>query len=237
MSAGRPTADLVSELAGGLEPVRPIPALRWQMASLAVAWFVTALLVAAWQGLHPQSVLDRGVSSVGIAIGLALLAVSALGAALAARIPGRENAALLALSGGVLSLGLLLAVWIGLIGTSVGAIFHLSEDLRCVGHASLFSAPSGLVAGFLAARGVAWRPVETGFAIAFGAAAAGALLTHLSCLSHDAWHWLFGHAVGPLLIGVVAGALLAWWFQRGRAAAATEIQPATPPKPDATEQG
>ena len=222
MSAGRPTADLVSELADGLEPVRPIPALRWQLASLAVAWFLTALVVAAWQGLHPAAVLDRGVSSAGIAIGLVLLAGSALATALATRIPGREPAVLIAMGGGVLSLGLLLAVWIGLIGTSAGAIFHAAEDLRCVGHASLFSAPSGLVAGFLAARGVAWRPVTTGFTLALGAAAGGALLTHLSCQSSDPWHWLFGHAVGPLAIGVVGGALLAWWFGR-RPLAAGEI--------------
>ncbi len=215
----RSTADLVAELTGGLAPVRPLPALRWQVVSLAVAWCLTGLVVAAWQGLHPAAVLDRGVSSTGIAIGLALLAGSALAAALATRIPGRERALLMAAGGGVLSLGLLLAVWIGMIGTTVGAIFHAAEDLRCVGHASLFSAPSGLVAGFLAARGVAWRPVTSGLTLALGAAAAGALLTHLSCQSEDAWHWLFGHAIGPLAIGVLVGALLAWWFERSRLAA------------------
>lgn len=216
MSARRRTSDLVADLVGALEPVRPLPALRWQMAILAGAWVVTALVVAAWQGLHPGLVLDRGTSSAGIAVGLALLAISALVAAIATRIPGRERAVKVAVGGGVLSLGLLLAVWIGMIGTSVGSIFHAGEDLRCVGHASLFSAPSGLVAGFLAARGVAWRPVATGFTLALGAAAAGALLTHLSCRSEDAWHWLFGHTVGPLLIGVAAGALLAWGFGRKR---------------------
>jgi MFS family permease len=220
MNAGRPTADLVADLVGALEPVRPLPALRWQIASLAGTWFVTALAVAAWHGLHPAAVLDRGVSSTGIATGLALLAGSALAAALATRIPGRERALRTAVGGAVLSLGLLLAVWIGLIGTSIGTIFHAAEDLRCVGHASLFSAPSGLVAGFLAARGIAWRPVASGFSLAIGAAAAGALLTHLSCLSDSTWHWLFGHAVGPLLVGVVAGSLLAWGFGRAQAAAA-----------------
>ncbi len=219
MSASRPTAELVSELADGLAPVRPLPALRWQLASLSAAWVLTALVVAAWQGLHPAAVLDRGVSSAGIAIGLALLAGSALAATLATRIPGREAAVRIAIGGGALSLGLLLAVWIGLIGTSAGRIFHAAEDLRCVGHASLFSAPSGLVAGFLAARGVAWRPVTTGFTLALGAAATGAALTHLSCQSSDPWHWLFGHAAGPLVIGVVAGALLALWFGRRTRAA------------------
>lgn len=214
MSASRPTADLVAELVETMEPVRPIPALRWQMAALAGCWIVTGLAVAAWLGLHPAAALDRGVASTGIAVGLALLAASGLTAAVATRIPGRERAVAAAAVGVVLSLGLLLAVWIGMIGTSIGAIFHASEDLRCVGHASLFSAPSGLIAGFLAARGAAWRPVATGFTIALGAAAAGALLTHLSCASDSAWHWLFGHAVGPLLIGVVAGTGLAWWFGR-----------------------
>lgn len=57
-----------------------------------------------------------------------------------------------------------------------------------------------------------WRPVASGFLLAVGAAAGGALLTHLSCVSDSARHWLFGHTVGPLLIGVIAGALLAWWF-------------------------
>ncbi len=214
MRASRPTAELVSELADGLAPVRPLPALRWQLASLSVAWMLTAVVVAAWQGLHPAAVFDRGVPSAGIGIGLALLAGSALAAALATRIPGREAAVLVALGGGVLSLGLLLAVWIGLIGTSAGTVFHAAEDLRCVGHASLFSAPSGLVAGFLAARGVPWRPITTGFTLALGAAASGAVLTHSSCQSGDPWHWVFGHAAGPLVIGVVVGAVLAWWFGR-----------------------
>lgn len=222
MSPPPSTEQLVAELVDALEPVRPLPALRWQLAGLAAAWLVTAAAVAAWQGLHPALVLGRSAASAGVAAGMALLAISGLAFALAVRIPGRERAAAVAAAGGVLSLGMLLAVWLGVAGTSLAIAFRPAEDLRCLASASLFSLPPGVLAGMLAMRAVAWRPVATGFALALGACGGGALLTHLACLSDEPWHWLFGHSLGPMLVGVAAGAGLCRLLarQRQRAAAA-----------------
>ena len=216
MTPPRSTEQLVAELVDALEPVRPLPALRWQLLALAGAWLATGFGVALWQGLHPAAVLGRGAASAGVAAGLALLALAGLAGALAARIPGRERLVAVAAAGGILSLGVLLAVWIGLLGTSLAISFRPADDLRCLASASLFSLPAGVLAGVLAMRAVAWRPVVTAFSLAIGACAGGALLAHLACLSDEPWHWLFGHAVGPMLVGVTAGAGLCWLLERQR---------------------
>ena len=56
MSPPRSTERLVAELVDALEPVRPLPALRWQLAALAGAWLFTAAGVAAWRLLRSACV-------------------------------------------------------------------------------------------------------------------------------------------------------------------------------------
>ena len=77
----------------------------------------------------------------------------------------------------------------------------------------------------LAVRAVAWRPLATGFALALGACAGGALLAHLACLSDEPWHWLFAHALGPMVVGVAIGAALCRLLERQRRRAAAAAEP------------
>jgi hypothetical protein len=211
----RSTEEVVAQLVDGVEPVRRIAAMRWQLLRVAGIWTATAALAAFWIGIHPLAVFERGARSAGIEIALLSIGFAGLTIALAARIPGRERLAIGASAGIALGLGIIGAAAAGLSGLDARSGFRC-QCIGCGGRSLLLAIPTGLLAMRLALQGAGWRPALTGFGIAIGAVALGALLVHVSCPSPDPWHWLLAHVRLPLLAGIPIGTLAAWAF--GRAA-------------------
>lgn len=222
MSARRTTEDLVARLAEDLEPVRPAAPLHRQVLAVAAIWVASAAIVAAWPGLHPLDVLERGRVSATLLGVLALVGFAGLTLGLACRIPGRERVALAAARGAAVGAGVALAGGLVLPG-SIAEVRPFAQCFDCVGRSLLLAVPSGVLATFLAFRGAPWRPRAAGLGLAIGAVSLGALLVHLSCPSPSAWHWLIAHVFIPLSAGVLVGLLVAWVLQRldGRSRLAT----------------
>lgn len=212
-SAARSTEEIVARLVDGIEPVRRVSAIRWQVVRVAAIWVATAALAALWMGMHPLATLERGGISAGIAAVLALVGFAGLTLGLALRIPGRERLAGVAAGGVALGLGTVGAIAFALPG-SVADAGSLAQCMDCTGRAVLLAIPSGLIAMAVALRGAGWRPALTGLALATGATSLGALVVHLSCQSQNPWHWLIAHALLPVVMGIPIGILAAWVFDR-----------------------
>jgi hypothetical protein len=213
VTASRSTEELLARLAEDLEPVRPLAPLHRQVLGVAAIWAVSAALVAAWLGLHPLGVLERGGVSATFAWVLALVGFAGLTLGLACRIPGRERLALAAAGGVAVGVVVVLAVALVLPG-SIAEAGPLAQCVDCVGRSLALAVPSGLLAMVLAVRGAPWRARAAGLGLAIGAISLGALLVHLSCPSPSPWHWLVAHALVPLAAGVPLGLLAAWVLHR-----------------------
>jgi Negative regulator of sigma F len=213
MDSHRSTEEIVARLVDGIEPVRPVPAVRWQVMRVAAVWVATAALVAVWMGMHPLAILQRSGVSAGIALALALVGFAGLTLGLALRIPGRERLAGWAAVGIAGGLGTVALIGLLLPG-SVADAGSLAECMNCTAHSLLLAIPSGLIAMAVALRGAGWRPALTGLGLASGATSLGALLVHTSCPSESPWHWLVAHALLPVLAGIPIGMLAAWVFDR-----------------------
>lgn len=213
MSMSRSTEELVARLVEDLEPVRAVAPLHRQVLGVAAIWAVSAAGVAAWLGLHPLAVLERGQISTTFTWVLALVGFSGLTLGLACRIPGRERFALAAARG--VALGVIVVVAVGLVlPGSLADAGTVAQCLDCIGRSLFLAVPSGLLAMVLALRAAPWRPRVAGLGLAIGAVSLGALLVHLSCPSPSPWHWLVAHALVPLVSGVPVGLLVAWVLHR-----------------------
>ncbi len=213
MDPHRSTEEIVARLVDRIEPVRPVPAVRWQVLRVAAVWVATAALVAAWMGMHPLAILQRSGASAGIAVALALVGFAGLTLGLAIRIPGRERLAAWAAGGIAGGLGIVVLIGLLLPGSLADA-GSIAQCMDCTAHSLLLAIPSALVATGVALRGAGWRPALTGLGLALGATSLGALLVHTSCASQSPWHWLIAHALLPVLAGIPIGILAAWVFDR-----------------------
>jgi hypothetical protein len=203
-----PSPPLIRQLVQGLEPVRPIPRLRWLVAG-ALAAFAAGL---ALQGLLGGP-LPGGVAGVAwgapahllVLTGLLLASGGCIVAALAGAVPGREAAA----RGGrrVALAGALLASAAGL-GALLGAgaseqTFALRPSLWCAGRSGLLGLTPALFLCAFLARAVAHRPfLGAGFACV-GAVVLGVAAVHASCPDGGALHVLVGHGVSPFALALV----------------------------------
>ncbi|MEZ4333349.1 MAG: NrsF family protein [Myxococcota bacterium] len=197
--------DRIEALVQELEPVRPIPRLRTLLA-LALALVplaVVAHFVFGGPGLRgPVGAAERPVF-VGLLVGLLLVAGGALAAAFARAVPGREAAGRrggkLAVAGGALAL-LASGVGVGLVGRGeVG----LAECIGCIRHAvGLGVLPFAVVIGFVL-RAFADRFGPAILLGVIGGVALGAAAVHLTCGSDQPMHWLLGHALGPVVLGLI----------------------------------
>ncbi len=208
MSAHRSTEEVVARLVDAIEPVRPVPTVRWQVMRVAKVWVATAAIVALWLGIHPLAVFERAGSSASVAAALALVGFAGLTLGLAIRIPGRERLAGAGALGIAMGVGILAVLGLLLPGF-LGDAGALRECMDCARRSLLLAIPSGLIALALALRGAGWRPTITGIGLVIGATSLGALLVHMSCQSLDPWHWLIAHALLPVLAGLTVGVVVA----------------------------
>ena len=203
-----PTDALIAELGRGLRPVRPIPRLR---VVLAIA-VLLASVGAIWRfsQVAPRAdlagLLGGSASFAAIAAGLALLAAGAALLVAGSSVPGRERVAAvgraLSVAGGALAL--LVAPLCVLLAAHDPARLPAESDVGCL----IGSVLVGLVPAVWLAVFTRWAaPPRRALAGAVGMAAgvaAGALAIHASCPAVEAWHWVFGHAVAPLLAALLA---------------------------------
>lgn len=210
------TEERIRELTRGLEPVRPIPAIRSVLAA-AVALGLVAL-AAHWllggPGLRPGGDAVSGPPYVATLAGLAAVALGALGAALAVAVPGRERAAHLGIR--VAASGLALALAGGLWGVAAGAPVQAGAELDrclwCMGRALALGVVPVLLACAFIVYGAVQRPGLGAVLALAGGVALGAAGVHTTCPSDSPSHWLLAHSFAPvaalLVLGAPVGALL-----------------------------
>lgn len=208
----RSAEEQIRELAQDLAPVRPIPPLRGALTA-AVALGLVAL--AAHRLLGGPDLRHAGsavwsLPYLGTLAGLSLMALGALGAALAASVPGREAAARLGTR--VAVAGVLLAVAGGLWGLAGGVAGGASfaDCLSCAGRAvALGAAPVLLACAFAVYAAVRRSGPRTALAVA-GGVALGAAAVHVTCPSDSPLHWLLAHTLAPVMaVGVLTAPVAA----------------------------
>ena len=199
-----PTHELVDRLADELEPVRPLPPLRWVIAAGAVLWAVVAAVGVAYLG--PRSDLARHwLGGPGVSAVFAALAFAGAGgsvAALALGLPGRE--AVVRLAAAVAVAGMALAAGLGTVLFWKSPALHapLSADLHCLAVSGVLGALPALAVVLFAGRAAPFRPLVIAVAAAAGAASLGSVVSQAACPMPDLGHLLVGHLLAPVA-GVV----------------------------------
>lgn len=214
----RRTESLLNELPRDLEPVKPIPRLR-TLVLVALAAFALALAADGLLG-HPLPVLADGVAwadpgFLAVLAGLLLTSAGAIVAALAAAVPGREQAAR-AGSGAAaagFAVAAVAAVW-GVLQSGGEAGGGLFPGVQCASRASLLGVVPAIVLCAFLALACERRPLLGAGAAAVGALALGAAAVHASCVQGDALHVLLGHWLTPLAVALVLAAPLSLVVRR-----------------------
>ncbi len=216
------TQALIAALARDAQPVRPVAALRWQIACVAaVAAGVTGIAIAGL-GLRPlgHPLLASSSPFLWIAIGLGVAGVAGVSSAFAFARPGREAA-------GWVSLGISMSALVtaGLVGARLVAgsaaasepIWSGRTEIPCIFGSLLFARPVAFFATRLAARAAPLRFGLTARVTAGGASARGTFAAHLICRTPGEWHVVVTHAVEPILGAILLAlplyALLRRWHR------------------------
>lgn len=202
------TSELVERLSQELRPVRRIPRLRQAAGGVALLWLGVGALALTLRGLRPDLLqqLQPASAFVVILMGLGLIAVGGVVAALATSVPGREGAARVSLGlglGGVMLAALMGAILILREAGPAPLACPFENDLACFTVACLLALPPALGILAFVSRGAPYRPLIAVLAAATGAVALGALLVHVSCPESNPRHIILSHALAPL-----GGALL-----------------------------
>lgn len=199
--------ELIQELARDLEPVKPIPRLRFAIAALLVLWAAVGALALFALGPRPHLLgaltAWRGVGWVFVGLGLA--GVGGLAAALALAVPGREAAARAGLALALLGLGLAggLGGFFLSHGGSLGPRAPVAVDFHCLAAACLIGLAPALGIVAFAARAAPFRPRLLAAVAAAGAAALGALVAEAACPYTDLTHVLVAHVLAPAVGAVL----------------------------------
>lgn len=204
----RSTEHVIRELSERLQPTRRIPRLRTAAWGVALLWMLAAAVALAVRGLRPDllALLQPASAFTAILLGLALVAVGGVVAALAASVPGREWAGRLGLGLGLL--GVLLAAGVGglLVVREAGAevpACPFENDLACFSVACLIALPPALGVLTFISRGAPVRPLLAVLTAGTGAVALGALLVHMSCPETSPRHVILSHTLAPMLGGLL----------------------------------
>ncbi len=203
----RESEELVRELARDLEPVQPLPPLRFVVAGLLGLWGLVAAVGVVVLGSRPdlaEAWLGRG----GVAFvfgGLGLAGVAGLVAAVGLGVPGREGLVRL----GVLAAGIGMAL-----AAAAGSVLLFESpmpwtgsgwtaDLTCLAVAVAVGVLPAVGVVAFAGRAAPFRPLVLVVAAAASAAALGTVAAQASCPMADLRHLLTGHVLAP-----AAGALV-----------------------------
>jgi hypothetical protein len=200
--------QVIHELSGDLTPVRPLPRLRSAASGVAVLWLAVAVFALASRGLRPDllQALGSGRAFLVIVVGLGLVGIGGVVAALAVSVPGRGTAVRVGLGFGLA--GVLLASGVGAVlvvreaGTGPWAC-PTGSDLACFAVACLLALPPALGVLAFVSRGSPFRPLLAVLTATTAAVALGATLVQLTCPGTSPRHVIFGHALAPFV-----GALL-----------------------------
>jgi hypothetical protein len=202
------TDDLIAALARDVDPVTPVPSLRWEVTAVAALALAVSLALVEGRGLRPPGLplLQEFTPFAIVALGLALAGLGAVTAALAFARPGRERIGWSALVTTVV--GLLLSVGIACLlvrGSPLGgeALWGGLPEIPCVLASIALSVPAVLIVTYLAASAAPLRPGATAFLAACGATALGTFAAHLTCRTPGAWHVVTTHAATPLVGGLL----------------------------------
>jgi hypothetical protein len=213
------TERLARELVRDLEPVRPLPRLRWVLAAVIGTWLAVAagaLLLGAWSPLTGPGSPWRDAGFVAFFTGLLTTALGALAVGIASGVPGRGDLARLgrtAAQGGAV-----LALCAGLAHLVLAAAHasqgELAQHLSCAGRAcALGIVPAGFACAFLA-RAFPGRPLFAVVAATSGAVVLGAATVHAGCGLVTGTHWLLGHSLVPAAGAILLSLPLAGWVGR-----------------------
>lgn len=196
--------DRIRDLVRDLRPVRPIPALRTEVA--VVAGVGCALVLLGWRfgALLPRPWVDPAWSDprfLAILAGLPLVAFGAISAALASAVPARERVVRTGFRIGLLGIFLTLAS--GAFGVArSGADLTpaaLSITVGCLVAAWVLGVASCVAACVFIARSAMRRPGASAALAVAGSGALGAFVIHTHCPANEAFHQLVAHAAAPLI--------------------------------------
>lgn len=200
----RDTDRLIESIVRDLVPARRIPALRLAVVGVLGVGFVAAALWIGLRGARPDLAGPGGNWSANL-IGLGLVAVGGLLAAMASSVPGRHTATRVGLALAAVGVALCAGAW-GWVAAG-GAPAHPRWDglLSCTGAATLLAIPVGVVATlWIAWTAPRWPLASAAFASA-GSVALGVSAIHATCPSDDPLHVLLWHALAPF-----SGGALLW---------------------------
>ncbi|MCP5057187.1 MAG: DUF1109 domain-containing protein [bacterium] len=199
--------ELIRVLARGLEPVQPLPPLRFVVGGLLGLWGLVAAVGVVVFGSRPD-LAEAWLGQGGVAFvfaGLGLAGIAGLVAAVALGVPGRERlVSWMVLTAGA---GMVLAA-------AGGSLLFLespmpwrgggwSADLNCLAVAVAVGILPALGVVAFAGRAAPFRPLVLVVAAAASAAALGTVVAQASCPMADLRHLLMGHVLAP-----AAGALV-----------------------------
>jgi len=200
------TEQLVARLARDLRPVRPVAALRRELAGVAAVVLAVVAAVVLAMGLRPNGlgVAPGEPPFAAIALGLAAAGFGAVLGALALARPGRETAASSAALAGATALALCAGVAAATLEAGPHArIWGGLGEVPCVLFALVLALPVALLVTYRAGRSAVLHRGRTAFLAGTGAMALGTLAAHLTCRTPGAWHAVFTHSVAPLIGGLV----------------------------------
>ena len=216
---GRSTEDLVQQLVQNLPPVKPIARLR-VAGSLVVALWVAAAVATGWMTekwpRFGEAAFWSDPITVAVLLGLMVAAASAVVAALASAVPGREPLA----RAGRISAGMAVVwligcgLWAVAGGESESAANSFAGSASCLAHALGLAIPAALAASFYLSRGAPQHRLIASAAAAAGAAGLGAVAVHATCSAVGSFHLLLGHCLTPIIAGLLFALPLAGLVRR-----------------------